>query len=77
MSKGKPHVVPHADGWAVRREHADRASSVHDRQSDAINAGRNIARRERTELVIHGENGRIRDSDSFGNDPNPPTDRKH
>ena len=77
MSKGRPHIVPHDGGWAVRRENSDRASSVHDRQSDAINAGRDIARREHSELVIHGENGRIRDSDSYGNDPFPPRDRKH
>ena len=77
MSKGRPHIVPHPDGWAVRRENSDRASSVHPRQSDAIGAGRQIARREHSELVIHGEDGKIRDSDSYGNDPFPPRDRKH
>jgi len=30
-----------------------------------------------SELVIHRPNGQIRDKDSFGNDPNPPRDRKH
>lgn len=77
MAKGRPHVVRHDDGWAVRREGSERASSVHDHQSDAINTGRGIARREHTEFVIHGENGRLRDSDSYGRDPNPPEDRKH
>jgi hypothetical protein len=29
------------------------------------------------ELVTHGKDGRIQDSDSYGNDPVPPRDRKH
>jgi hypothetical protein len=34
------------------------------------------ALRERVEVVIHGRNGKIRDSDSYGNDPFPPRDRR-
>jgi len=30
------HVVPHADGWAVRIEGNERVSSIHDTQGDAI-----------------------------------------
>ncbi|MEJ1471299.1 MAG: DUF2188 domain-containing protein [Candidatus Sedimenticola sp. (ex Thyasira tokunagai)] len=29
------------------------------------------------EVVIHRKNGRIRDSDSYGNDPFPQRDKKH
>ena len=71
------HVVPHDDGWAVRREGAERVSSLHPTQKEALDAGRPIAQREKTELVIHGTDGKIRDSDSFGNDPHPPIDQKH
>jgi len=72
------HVVPHGDGgWATRREGADRVGSTHGTQGSAIEAGRDRARREHTELFIHGRDGRIRDRDSFGNDPFPPRDRKH
>ena len=42
-----------------------------------VDRGRDLARDQRTELVEHGRNGRIRDSDSYGRDPNPPRDRKH
>jgi hypothetical protein len=77
MGNGKPHVVPRDGNWAVQRENGDRASSVHRTQADAIAAGQRIARAERTEVVIHGRDGRIRDSDSFGNDPCPPGDKKH
>ena len=76
MSK-RIHVVPHKDGWAVRREGSERASSIHSTQERAIDAAKPIAQREKTEVVTHGTDGRIRDSDSYGNDPHPPTDRRH
>ena len=67
------HVTPRDDGrWNVRRDGASRASSVHDTQAAAAGAGRDTARRERTELFIHGRDGQIRDRDSYGGDPNPP-----
>lgn len=71
------HVVPHKDGWATRREGAERAGSVHDTQRQAQDAARETAKRDRVEVVTHGRDGRIRDSDSYGNDPHPPKDRKH
>lgn len=66
------HIVPHSEGWAVRIEGNDRATSVHRTQEQAIDAGRERARRDETEILIHGENGRIRDRDSYGNDTFPP-----
>ena len=49
-----------------------RDTSHHDTQSEAIEAARQIARKRQSELLVHGENGRIRDRSSFGNDPSPP-----
>ncbi len=40
MSKNDIHVLPRDGGWAVRRERAQRASSLHGRKSDAMNAAR-------------------------------------
>lgn len=78
MSKKKDvHVVPHDKGWATKKEGAGRAGSVHSTQKEAVDRARDQAIRERTEVVIHRKDGRIRDSDSYGNDPNPPKDRKH
>ncbi|WP_437193941.1 DUF2188 domain-containing protein [Planctomicrobium sp. SH527] len=77
MTKKDYHVVPQAEGWALKREDAQRASSLHPTQADAIAAGKQLAKQEKTELVIHRPNGQIRDSDSYGNDPNPPKDKKH
>ena len=77
MSKPRQHVVPAGDQWGVRREGSNRLTSIHPTQGDAIDAGREIARNQQTELVIHRPDGTIRDSDSYGNDPVPPKDRKH
>lgn len=76
--KNDQHVTPHPDGgWQVKREGAERAGSRHTTQADAINTARERAKRDRTEVVIHRPDGTIRDSDSYGNDPHPPKDRKH
>jgi hypothetical protein len=71
------NVVRRGDRWAVVRDNADRASGVFDTQGEAIDRGRQIARNDQTELRIQGQDGRWRDSDSYGNDPHPPIDRKH
>lgn len=69
------HVVPHSDGWAVKKEGGDRASSVHPTKRDALEQARDQGRREQVEVVIHRKDGRIQDSDSYGNDPSPPKDK--
>ena len=71
------HVVRHESGWATRREGAERVGSTHTTQKEAIDAARDRAIKDRAEVVIHGRDGKIRDSDSYGNDPYPPRDRKH
>ncbi len=78
MSKKKDiHVVPHSQGWATKKEGAARAGNVTTTQKEAIDLARKQAIREKVEVVTHGKDGRIRDSDSYGNDPHPPKDNKH
>lgn len=77
MTKKDIHVVPHKNGWATKTEGASRAGVVTDTQKAAIERAREQAKRERVEVVIHRKDGTIRDSDSYGNDPNPPKDRKN
>ena len=78
MAKDKNyHVVPHNDGWTVRRENASRVSSTHGTQKDAIAAGKHQAQKAQGELRIHGKNGQIRDTDSYGKDPRSIKDTKH
>lgn len=75
MPNKKPvHVTPRGgDGWAVVREGSERASSLHRTQAEAERTGREAARREGTEFFLHGRDGRIRERDSYGRDPYPPT----
>ena len=72
MSQKNQHIVPHPKGWAVRGAGNDRATSVHPTQRQAIDAGRDIARNQGSELFIHRENGRIRERNTYGKDPFPP-----
>jgi len=81
MKRQERHVVPNPDGgWDVRAPGARKASSHHDRQSEAEARAKDIlANGGGGEAVIHGRDGRIRDSDTVspGNDPFPPRDSKH
>lgn len=72
MTGKNQHIVPHADGWALRGEGNQRVSSVHDTQQQAIEAGRQTAINQGTELLVHGRNGQIRERNSYGKDPFPP-----
>jgi hypothetical protein len=72
MGKNQHVVTDGSGGWGVRGEGNSRLTSRHETQADAINAGRDIARNQGSELLIHRPNGQIRDRDSYGNDPYPP-----
>src|SRR6187402_3577191 len=62
-------VEPRPDGrWAVQTDGTQRADSLHDRKSDAITRGRELAGNKQTELVIKGADGRIQGKDSKGSD---------
>lgn len=67
------HVTPHPNGgWQVKAEKSERATKRTDTQKEAIDVAKSIAKNQKSELLIHGENGKIRDRDSYGNDPFPP-----
>ena len=77
MGKKNQHVVPLGNGWAVKGEGNTRFTIITEIKKDAVEAAREIARNNHSELVIHGRDGRIQDKDSYGNDPHPPKDNKH
>lgn len=80
MARNERHVVPSENGgWDVQKPGAERASAHTDTQSEAVDRAREILRNDGGgEVVIHREDGRIRDSDTVppGNDPNPPKDKR-
>lgn len=72
------HVTHRKDGtWAVKGAGDAKASSVQPTQAKAIEKAVPLAEKNRADVVIHGRDNKIRDRDSYGNDPNPPKDRKH
>jgi uncharacterized protein DUF2188 len=70
--------VSHRDdgSWAVKKEGNQKASALCDTQAEAIEIARQQAKNEKSELIVQGRNGQIRQKDSFGNDPCPPKDKK-
>lgn len=65
-------MVPRNGKWAIRRTGSDKVTRTFETQAEAVRAGREIARNQRTELYIHGRDGLLRERESFGNDPFPP-----
>jgi hypothetical protein len=71
------HIVPNLEGgWDIKKTGAEKSSGHFDRKDDAVDRGREISRNQGTELVIHNKDGRISSSDSHGNDPCPPRDKR-
>ena len=66
------HVIPKSGKWQVKGEGNSRATVITDTQKQAISSARNIAMNQNSELLIHGQDGRIREKSSYGNDPFPP-----
>ena len=81
MGRNERHVVRNPDGgWDVKKPGASRASSHHETQAEAEIRAKDILSNDGGgEAVIHGRDGKIRDSDTVppGNDPFPPRDTRH
>lgn len=71
MNKNQ-HVVPTEKGWGIRGEDNKKITQHFETQEEAIEKARAIAKNQKSELLIHGEDGEIRARDSYGNDPYPP-----
>lgn len=67
------HVTPTGnDTWKVKQPSNQKASAICNTQAEAKQVATNIAKNQGLEVVIHGVNGKIREANSFGNDPCPP-----
>lgn len=67
------HVTKHpSGGWQVKGAGNSRATVRTATQAEARAIARDIAKHQRSEVLVHGVNGRIRAKDSYGNDPYPP-----
>jgi len=74
MAKKPIHTVPEGSGWKNVQDGKD--ISHHRTKENAMDKGRQQAKRDHTEHVEHNRNGRISGSNSYGNDPCPPKDKK-
>lgn len=81
MPENNRFVVHNPEGgWDVRAPNAERASSHHDTQADAIARAKEIVGNiGGGEVRIQDRHGRFRDADTVppGNDPFPPRDTRH
>jgi hypothetical protein len=68
------HVVSYDGGWAVKAEGAAAPFAVFKTQSEAWERAKSIARKERTEALLHGRDGTVRARSAYGQ--NPPATRR-
>jgi uncharacterized protein YdaT len=71
-NQGNQHVTRREDGWAVTGAGNSRATVIVPTQREAIERAKPIAGNQGGDVVIHGRDGRIRERNSYGNDPYPP-----
>ena len=59
------HVVPHDEGWAIKGEGNERYTAIYHYQDDAIDRAIRIAKNYGSDVIIHREDGTIRDRRSY------------
>jgi hypothetical protein len=63
-------VEPRPDGrWAVQRDGSKRADSLHDGKQTAVTRGVELGKRHRGQLRVKGQDGRLQDERTYGDDP--------
>jgi hypothetical protein len=76
MAKTAIHTLRDTSGSGWVNRVGTKVHSTHRKQETATVAGRRLAKARKTEHVIHGRDGRIREKNSYGRDPNPKKDRR-
>lgn len=75
--RGGIHTVPKpGGGWVNKEVGSGKVISEHRKKEPAVDRGASEARRRETEHTIHKVNGQIGEKNSYGNDPNPPKDKR-
>ena len=77
MSRKEIHVVKNSkEGWDGKKPHSKRVSCHAETKTEAVTRAREISINQGAECVIHGKDGKIQGSNSYGRDPCPPKDKK-
>lgn len=67
------HIVPNPEGgWDVKNEKKPTPVAHTPKKEDAVTIGREHARQEQCDVIIHKRDGTIEKRDSYGSDPYPP-----
>ena len=69
MAKGFIHTVYKRGQWINEVEEGEEIGGVHASKEEAVRAGRARAQQDRTEHVIHNQDGVFAERNSYGNDP--------
>jgi hypothetical protein len=69
MADGFVHTVQRSGGWVNEIESGAEFGGAHSTKEQAVSAGRARAMQDKTEHVIHNEDGTIGEQNSYGNDP--------
>lgn len=72
MNRKNQHVVPLASGWAVKSPGTLNVTAITYRKADAICIAKELAKKKRSEMIVHGRNGRIQQRDSYRKKPSRP-----
>jgi len=72
MANKNQWVTKHQNGWAVRGENNSKATAVFPTQEAARARAVEIAKNQKSEVIIQNQQGKIRQKTSYGNDPFPP-----
>lgn len=79
--RNERHTVRNpAGGWDLKKPGTNRASAHEKTQAEAERRAKQILANDGGgESVLHGRDGKIRDSDTIspGHDPDPPADKVH
>ncbi|ACL02071.1 conserved hypothetical protein [Desulfatibacillum aliphaticivorans] len=66
MNSKSQHIVKNpSGGWAVKRSGSSRVTKVYLNKKEAIERGRAIAKNQKSELYIHGVDGKVLEKDSY------------
>jgi hypothetical protein len=66
---GDVHTVYRDGRWINEVEGNERASSAHDTKDEAVARGRDLARNNKSEHLIHNQDGTISERNTYGHDP--------
>jgi hypothetical protein len=69
VAQGFVHTVYKNETWINELEEGNKLPGTYPTKDEAVAAGRDRAKNDKTEHVIHKQNGQIEDRKAYGNDP--------